>query len=69
MSIGAVRWLVAAYMFMFLLAATWPGALLYNRAEPIIMGLPFNLFVVASLIAVALVLLTALYFSETRERD
>ena len=68
LSIRAVRGLVAAYMLLFLLTTTWPGAQVFNRPEPFIIGLPFNLFVLASLITVALGLLTLLYFSETRRR-
>jgi len=67
MSIRAVRWLVAAYMMLFLIATTWPGAQVFNQPKPFVIGLPFNLFVIATLIAVALGLLTLLYFSETRE--
>ena len=66
MSIRTVRWIVASYMLFFLLATTWPGAMLINRVQPLILGLPFNLFFIASLIIVALGLLTALYFSEQR---
>ena len=67
MSIRAVRRLVAAYLVVFLLATTWPGAQIFNRPEPFVIGLPFNLFVLAGLITVALGLLALLYFSETRE--
>ncbi|UAB77929.1 hypothetical protein INR77_14325 [Erythrobacter sp. SCSIO 43205] len=68
MSIRVVRGLVAAYMLVFALATTWPGAQVFNRPEPFVMGLPFNLFVLASLITVALGLLALLYVSETRGR-
>ena len=61
-----MRRLVAAYMLLFLLATTWPGATLFNQATPFVLGLPFNLFVLASLISVALCLLALLYLSETR---
>lgn len=64
-----VRGLVSAYMLLFLLATTWPGASVFNRAEPLVLGLPFNLFVLAMLISVALVMLAALYISETRAQD
>ncbi len=69
MSIRAVRGLVAAYMLVFLLAVTWPGAMLFNKAEPFVIGLPFNLFVLAGLITVALGLLALLYVSENRGND
>lgn len=64
-----MRGVVTAYMLLFLLATTWPGASLFNRAEPLVLGLPFNLFVLALLISVALVMLAALYVSETRPED
>lgn len=66
LGVRSVRWLVAAYVLVFLLATTWPGALLFNRIQPLILGLPFNLFVIAFLIVGALGLLTALYVSEQR---
>ena len=34
---------VLAYLVLFLLAVTWPGALITNRFDPQILGLPFNL--------------------------
>lgn len=61
-----MRWIVAAYMLLFLLATTWPGATLMNHVEPFVLGLPFNLFFIALLIVIALSLLTALYMSEQR---
>lgn len=64
-----VRGLVTAYMLLFLLATTWPGATLFNTATPLVLGLPFNLFVLAMLISVALVMLAALYVSETRPEE
>jgi asparagine N-glycosylation enzyme membrane subunit Stt3 len=66
---GTVRGIVAAYVLLFLLSTTWPGATLFNTVEPMMLGLPFNLFVLASLIAVALLVLWALYISETRSED
>lgn len=60
---------VAAYMLVFLLGTTWPGAALYNVVAPPVFGLPFNLFVIAALIVIALVLLAALYVSESRAED
>lgn len=69
MSIRAVRWVVAAYMLFFLAATVWPGATLINSVEPLVLGLPFNLFVIALLIVIALGLLAMLYFSEKRTED
>lgn len=66
MSVKAVRWIVAAYMLVFLVATTWPGAGLINMVRPFVLGLPFNLFMIALLIVIALGLLAALYVSEKR---
>lgn len=57
---------VLTYMLLFLLATIWPGALLFNQIQPLILGLPFNLFFIALLITGGLGALTALYFSEKR---
>ena len=53
-------------MLLFFLSAVWPGAMLFNRIEPFVLGLPFNLFFIALMIVGALCLLAALYISETR---
>ena len=66
MSVRFVRMAVLTYMLLFLLATTWPGALLFNQIQPLILGLPFNLFFIALLITGGLGVLTALYFSEKR---
>lgn len=69
MKARTVRWWVAAYTLVFLFLTTWPGALIFNRVEPLILGLPFNLFCLALLILIALGMLTALYLSEQRSED
>ena len=66
MSKLAVRGIVAVYLLVFLFGTTWPGTTLYNSATPFVLGLPFNLFVLAALVATALAVLAALYFSEKR---
>lgn len=53
-----------AYMAVFLVAVTWPGAMLFNSVEPLVLGLPFNLFLIALLILGALCLLACLYICE-----
>lgn len=68
MNVRTIRWAVFAYMLVFLGFCTWPGAQLINKVEPLIMGLPFNLFFIALLILVALALLVVLYVSEQRSR-
>ena len=42
------RVLVALYFIAYALAVTWPGMLLANRIEPLVLGLPFNLVWVAA---------------------
>lgn len=66
LGVHTVRWIVVAYMLVFLALTTWPGAELINKAEPLIIGLPFNLFAIAVLILGGLGLLVWLYFSEKR---
>lgn len=51
-------------MLLFLIATTWPGAMVFNQIQPLVLGLPLNLFVIALLIAGALCLLAALYLCE-----
>lgn len=70
MSVSAVRWLVLAYMAVFIFVTTWPGVQLFNHVYPLVLGLPFNLFVIALVIIGALGVLAALYVSEQRvQRD
>ena len=64
-----VRMIVAAYLALFMVGTTFPGATLFNQVEPLVIGLPFNLFMLALLIVIALMLLIALYISETRSQD
>ena len=56
-------------MVVFLAGTTYPGVTLFNQVEPLVIGLPFNLFMLALLIVIALMLLAALYVSETRSQD
>ena len=65
-SIRTVRLVVATYIVVFLLATVWPGAVLFNHVQPLILGLPFNLFIIALLIVGALGMLAMLYVSEQR---
>lgn len=69
LSVRTVRWLVAAYMALFLILTIWPGATLINAVEPFVLGLPLNLFVIAVLIMGGLGMLTILYLSEKRAGD
>ncbi len=69
MSIRAVRLAIAAYMVLFLLATTWPGAAFFNSVTPLVFGLPFNLFFIAILIVGGLAMLVGLYVSEQRSGE
>ena len=69
MSVRAVRLLVSVYMALFVFLTTWPGVGLINVVEPLVLGLPLNLFLIAILIVGGLGVLTALYFSEKRAED
>ncbi|MEM1053428.1 MAG: hypothetical protein AAGI28_15170 [Pseudomonadota bacterium] len=64
-----VRWIFGLGIMAFLAMTTWPGVYMINRIEPLVLGLPFNLFAIALLIVVALGLLTALYLSEDQSGD
>ena len=66
MSVRTVRWVVSAYMLVFLGLSTWPGAQLINKPTPLVLGLPFNLFFIGLMITVAIALLVLLYLSEQR---
>lgn len=44
MSRYRIRWLTALFFVVYLLAVTWPVALLVAAAEPLILGLPLPLF-------------------------
>ena len=56
-------------MVVFLLTTTWPGAQLFNSVLPLVFGLPFNLFFIALMVSLALLMLALLYFSERRSGD
>jgi hypothetical protein len=43
-SLRTLRAGVAGFFVLYLLAVIWPGALLFKRAEPFILGLPGSLF-------------------------
>ncbi|MGF1453906.1 MAG: hypothetical protein ACFB6R_00870 [Alphaproteobacteria bacterium] len=56
-----VRLCAVVYFAFFAIAVTWPGFTLVNRVEPLILGLPFNLFALAVLILGGMGVLYALY--------
>ena len=57
------------YIFVFVFLTTWPGAQIVQDATPFVIGLPFNLFVIAALILFGIAALGALYVSENRRED
>jgi len=58
-----------AYVVLFALAVTWPGMTLFNRVEPLVLGLPLNLVWVAGWVVLGFVLLVLLDRATTREED
>ena len=62
------RKLAALYVVLFALTVTWPGFLLFNRPTPLVLGLPFNLFVLAVLVSAGVVALFFLYLSEEQKQ-
>ena len=45
-----IRWVrrgTALFFFLFILAVTWPGMLLFNRIHPLVFGLPLSMFWIA----------------------
>lgn len=47
MSVRGVRILAAVFLVLFAVAVTWPGMVPFNRARPLILGLPFSMAWVA----------------------
>jgi len=66
MSIRSIRRAVAVFFVLVLLAVTWPGALLFRRAEPLVLGLPFSLFWPVLLIVLSWAVLLGLDAAESR---
>ncbi len=63
------RGVALAYFIAFTFLVIWPGALIYNRATPLILGLPFNLFVIALLVLGGLAVLFMLYRAEGGDEE
>lgn len=68
MSVRSARLLTALFFALYLVALTWPGALLANRARPLVLGLPFNFFWVALWVAAGALVLLGLDRVERRHR-
>jgi len=69
MTLRTARILAVSYLVLFLIAVTWPGALLAARTRPILLGLPFSFFWYAAWIASSLPALYLLDRVERRYRD
>ena len=64
-----VRFIAGAALIAFALIVTWPGFTLLNRVEPLVLGVPFNLFAIALLILLAMGGFIVLHFSENGEAE
>ena len=69
MTLRTARALTGAYLFLFLVATVWPGALVAARARPLVLGLPFSFFWYAAWIAFSVPVLYLLDRVERRYRD
>lgn len=68
MSVRAARLLTGLFFGLYVVALTWPGALLANRTRPLVLGLPFNFFWVALWVAAGALVLLGLDRVERRYR-
>lgn len=70
MSLPRIRRLTGLFFVVYLLAVTWPVALLVAAAEPLILSLPLPLFWVVMWIVLSFAMLLWLDHAEQRqERD
>lgn len=68
MPLRTARALAGAYLILFLVATTWPGALVAARIHPFVLGLPFSFFWYAAWIALSVPVLYLLDRVERRYR-
>lgn len=69
MTLRTARVLTGAYLVLFLIAVTWPGALVAARVHPLVLGLPFAFFWCVAWIACSVPVLYLLDRVERRHRD
>lgn len=62
------RWIAGIGYLVCILAMIWPGALIANRIEPYVLGLPFFFFWYVAWVFVLFAGLTALYWLENGGR-
>ena len=63
-----VRAAATIYFVLFLIFVTWPGFVPFNHPRPLVLGLPFNMVVIALWVALGAVVLFVLDRSEERSR-
>ena len=52
-----VPWGAAGFFLLFTVAVTWPGMIPFNRVEPMVLGLPFNMVWIAFWVVLSFVVL------------
>lgn len=57
MTTRAARIIAALYLLAFAAAVTWPGMTLFNRVEPKVLGLPFNMAWIALWLILGMIVL------------
>ncbi len=57
MTTRVARIIAALYLLAFAAAVTWPGMTLFNRVEPKVLGLPFNMVWISFWLILAIVVL------------
>lgn len=63
-----VRAATTIYFVLFLVFVTWPGFVPFNRPLPLVLGLPFNMAMIALWVGFGAVVLFVLDRSEERHR-
>lgn len=66
MSVRTARLLTALFFAAYLIALTWPGATLFNRVRPLVLGLPFNFAMIGAWVIAGGAVLWALHRAESR---
>jgi hypothetical protein len=60
------RGLAALYFAAYVVAVTWPGMTLFNRVEPLVLGLPLNMVWVAAWVVGGAAILWIVFAAERR---
>jgi len=58
--------IVLGFFLLVFLAMIWPVATVFSRVYPLVFGLPFSLFYIATLLVLSFCVLLALYLWEGR---